>query len=131
MGRRLAREIAFKVLFKIDVGSNDPDFALKYSLEGEDLSRKNRDYVTRLVKGFLKNKEEIDGLIREYLHGWEFERLSGVVRNLLRLSLYEIKYMEDIPSKVSINEALELAKVFDGEDSARFINGILDKAVKK
>ncbi len=131
MSRRLAREVAFKVLFTIDVGSNDPDFALESAFGEEDLSRKNRDYVTQVVRGALNNQEEIDGLIRKYLHGWELERLSGVVRNLLRLALFEIKYREDIPSKVSINETLELAKTYHGMDSAKFINGILDKIAKR
>lgn len=131
MSRRRAREIAFKVLFQIDVGRNDPDFALELALQEETLSPRNREYVIHVVKGFLKKDREIDHLIRKYLHGWDFERLSGVVRNILRLSLYEITYRKDIPSRVSINEALELAKAYDGEESARFINGILDKAFKK
>ncbi len=140
MSRRLAREIAFKTLFQIDMGDSEPELALNkmlgkgdsfdfdsedFSQEGE-LSPREKEYVAQVVMGCLKEKAYIDDCIKVYLKKWCIYRLSGVDRSLLRLAVYEIKFREDIPSAVSINEAIELAKVYQGEESASFINGVLD-----
>ncbi len=134
MSRRLARELAFKTLFQVDMGKNDPELALKLMLDSdsdEELSPSEKNYVTEVVMGCLKEKAYIDNCIKRYLKKWHIERLSGVDRNLLRLAVYEIKFKEDIPPVVSINEAIELVKVYQGEESASFINGILDNISKE
>ncbi len=134
MSRRLARELAFKTLFQVDMGKNDPELALKLMLDSdsdEELSPSEKNYVTEVVMGCLKEKAYIDNCIKRYLKKWYIERLSGVDRNLLRLAVYEIKFKEDIPPAVSINEAIELVKVYQGEESASFINGVLDNISKE
>lgn len=134
MSRRLARELAFKTLFQVDMGKNDPELALKLMLDSdsdEELSPSEKNYVTEVVMGCLKEKAYIDNCIKRYLKKWYIERLSGVDRNLLRLAAYEIKFKEDIPPAVSINEAIELVKVYQGEESASFINGVLDNISKE
>lgn len=129
MKRRLLRECAFKALFMIDLG-NTEEAAFRYLLNEAGLSEKGHSYCLKLVKEALKKKNELDELLCTYLVNWQLERLSAPVRNILRLSLYELLYCDDIPPVVSINEAIELAKKFQDNEAARFVNGILDKIWK-
>lgn len=130
MSRRLAREIAFKALFQVDVGKCRAELALRYSLEGFNLDQSEQEFVHELVEGADKNRPMLDELIKKHLVKWEIDRLSAVDRNLLRLALYEIIYRSDIPFAVSINEALELAKKYGSSGEAvGFINGVLDRVV--
>ena len=80
-----------------------------------------------LVEGVFKNKDEIDALIDETSENWKIDRMAVVDRNILRFSVYELLYVDDIPPSVTMNEAIELAKRYGAEDSPSFINGILDK----
>ncbi len=85
------------------------------------------DFASRLVQGVGQYQGEIDQLLKNYSEHWALDRLSSVDRNILRMGIFEILWCNDIPSKVSINEAIELGKKFGAEKSASFINGILDK----
>lgn len=130
MSRRLAREVAFKALFQIDIGKCRVEQALKYSLEGYVISEEEEKFLRELVVGTADNQVLLDQLIIKHLVNWEIDRLSAVDRNLLRLALFEIIYRPDIPPAVSINEALELAKKYGSTSEAvGFINGVLDRAV--
>ena len=86
-----------------------------------------RSFATQLVSGVAENLAEIDDLITEYSEHWEIHRMSIVDRSILRSAICELLYRDDIPPKVVINEALELANTFSSQDSGKFINGILDK----
>ncbi|MEN8700927.1 transcription antitermination factor NusB [Bacillus infantis] len=123
MKRRTAREKALQALFQIDVSQADPSEAIDHVLEGEE----GDDYLTLLVTGVLENKEEIDNMIKQYLEKWKLERLATVDRNLLRQGVYELKYSNDVPANVVIDEAIEIAKIFGDDQSSRFINGVLSK----
>ncbi len=130
MSRRLAREIAFRALFQVDVGKCRTELALRHSLEDFNLEQPEQNFVHQLVEGAENNRSVLDEIIKKYLVKWEIDRLSAVDRNLLRLALYEIIYRPDIPHAVSINEALELAKKYGSSGEAvGFINGVLDRAV--
>ncbi len=130
MSRRLAREVAFKALFQVDIGKCRTELALRHSLEGVDLSSEEVQFITELVSGTVDHTALLDEMIKKHLIKWELDRISAVDRNLLRLGLYEIVYRPDIPHAVSINEALELAKKYGSTGEAvGFINGILDHAV--
>lgn len=130
MSRRLAREVAFKALFQVDVGKCRTELALRHSLEGYNLEQSERNFINELVEGTDKKSALLDELIKKYLVKWELDRLSAVDRNLLRLALFEIIYRPDIPHAVSINEALDLAKKYGSSSEAvGFINGVLDRAV--
>ena len=131
VSRRKVRETVFKILFQIDVGKNMPDFFDNHWLEDESLSPKEKMQVKEILKKCLENLETIDQLIQKFLHKWNILRISGVDRSLLRLAVYEIKFEEEIPPVVSVNEAIELAKIYKGEESAKFINGILDSILKE
>lgn len=85
------------------------------------------EFAQQLVKGTLEHIGEIDALISSISKEWQLSRMANVDRNIIRLALYELKFREDIPPNVSVNEAVELAKIFGGVDSGRFVNGILGK----
>ncbi len=129
MSRRLAREVVFRALFRVDIGKCRPELALKHSLEGYNFSSAEEQFIRDLVTGTVDNNPELDNLIRKHLVKWELERLSAVDRNLLRLALFEILYRPDIPHAVSINEALDLAKKYGSTaEAVGFINSVLDRA---
>lgn len=128
MKRRTAREKALQALFQIDVSNTDPTYAIEHVLEGES----GDDYLTKLVLGVVEQKNEIDPLIIENLEKWTMDRLATVDRNLLRIAVYELKYFRDeIPEKVILDEAIEIAKIYGDEQSSRFINGVLSKVKEK
>ncbi|RBP02591.1 transcription antitermination factor NusB [Rossellomorea aquimaris] len=124
MKRRVAREKALQALFQIDMSGIEPDVALTNVLE-ED--QEMDAYLQQLVLGFIENQERIDGHIRENLEKWSFDRLAKVDRNILRLGVYELLFVEDVPNNVVINEAVEIAKIFGDDQSSKFINGVLSK----
>lgn len=130
MKRHLARETAFQVIYQIDVGKNDVEQALLARLNESTLDEAGKKFCQQLVKGTINNLEKIDEMIEQYAVDWPISRMLSVDRNLLRLAVFEIIYCDDIPNKVAVNEAIELAKSFGSEDSAKFINGILGNLVK-
>lgn len=130
MGRRAARELAFKLLFQIEIQKSDVDEQIKNFFEENKVDEKQREYILDVVEGIRKNVSETDKIIGKYLKGWKLARLSKTDLSILRLAVYEILNREDIPQNVSINEAVELAKTYGTEESASFINGILGQIVK-
>ncbi|PFG05761.1 transcription antitermination factor NusB [Bacillus sp. es.034] len=124
MKRRVAREKALQALFQIDMSGIEPEVALRNVLEEEE---KMDAYLEQIVLGFIENQEQIDGHIRENLEKWSFDRLAKVDRNILRLGVYELLFVEDVPNNVVINEAVEIAKIFGDDQSSKFINGVLSK----
>lgn len=130
MSRRQARERALQVLFQVDVGGADCQEAFENMEQNFGVLPKNEDFAHRLVNGALKNLQPIDQVIATISKDWNIKRMASVDRNIMRLALFEIFYCEDIPNNVSVNEAVELSKVFGGEDSGRFINGILGRVLE-
>jgi transcription antitermination protein NusB len=125
--RRKSRELALQILYQIEL-TNQRDKEVVPLFFTQLASHKTiDDFADCLVQGVGQYQEEIDELLKEYLEHWALERLSSVDRNILRMGIFEILWCKDIPSKVSINEAIELGKKFGTEKSASFINGILDK----
>ncbi|ADY56201.1 NusB antitermination factor [Syntrophobotulus glycolicus DSM 8271] len=128
MSRRLARETALKVLYQIDMTGeiSEMDKNIEYWAGEFNLPEKHQPFTKQLIEGTLSKKEEIDHMIGQNAHEWALDRMSVVDRNLMRLASYEMLYLRNTPQRVSLNEAIELAKKFGGDDSAKFINGILD-----
>ncbi|EIR1323020.1 transcription antitermination factor NusB [Listeria monocytogenes] len=120
MKRREAREKALQALFQIELNEMSLDQAIKNIMEDEQ-----DDYMEKLVEGVMANKAEIDAIIEPNLDNWRMDRLSKVDLSLLRLSVYEIKYLDDVPNRVSLNESIEIAKIYSDEKSSKFINGVL------
>lgn len=130
--RNEARQEAFKLIFQTGVNGDDIDFLIEQTLSHKPESSQNLGYIKTVLSGVVEKKEELDRDISENLSGgWKIGRISRVSHALLRLALYEIKYMDDIPVKVSINEAVELDKIFDEPDNSAFINGVLGGYCKK
>jgi N utilization substance protein B len=130
VSRRLARELAFKALFEIDVGKNEVGRAVEHVLEEAELNETNKQYLQEMVTGAIENLVEIDEVLAKHLILWEIKRIANVDRNILRLATFELTYRRDIPPSVAINEAIELAKKFGTNDSPKFVNGVLDKMAK-
>jgi len=130
VSRRLAREKALQMLFQMDVGQNSLEMA-KLTLEETTLSPLDKSFALQLVEGTRNALGELDAYIKKHSAEWDIERLANVDKNVIRMALYEMKYLADIPFSVSINEAIELAKSFGSEDSGKFVNGILDNIQKE
>ncbi|HHQ1149346.1 TPA: transcription antitermination factor NusB [Listeria innocua] len=120
MKRREAREKALQALFQIELNEMSLNQAIKNIMEDEQ-----DDYMEQLVEGVMANKAEIDAIIEPNLDNWRIDRLNKVDLSLLRLSVYEIKYLDDVPNRVSLNESIEIAKIYSDEKSSKFINGVL------
>ncbi|GAA0331508.1 transcription antitermination factor NusB [Oceanobacillus sp. FSL W7-1293] len=125
MNRHKAREKAFQTLFQLDMNEDEVSLAME-SLKEEE--RKDV-FLSMLIEGVITYKEAIDSKISENLEKWSLERVASVERTILRLAVYELLYMEDIPQNVTINEAVELAHTFGDEQSGKFINGVLSKVI--
>ncbi len=123
MKRRTAREKALQALFQIDMNEASPEDAMNNILQGAPVD----PYLSELVHGTSKNLKEIDELISNHLENWSVNRLAKVELNILRLAVYELNYVSDVPANVVINEALEISKRFGDEKSSKFINGVLAK----
>ncbi len=129
--RSKARDIALCLLYQIEISKIKPEDALLGDLAKSFKDQIVIDFMSQLVEGVIFNQEKIDSIIKKYAQNWKIKRMAVVDRNVLRISVYELFFLEDIPPKVSINEAIELAKRYGDLDSARFVNGILDKIYKK
>jgi N utilization substance protein B len=131
MKRRRAREYALQLLFQLDITKNKLN---NEQFEGfwEDIREDNdiKEFADNLVRGTRENIAAIDETIKKAAEHWSIDRMAVIDRNILRCATYELLYRTDIPPLATINEALEISKKYSTEDSASFINGILDKIAK-
>lgn len=134
--RSLGRERALQALYQLEVQETSPQvavdaaFAAATSEPGTPPGKPDpaaRAFALELADGAWQRREEIDKVIEAHSHNWRLDRMGQIDRNVLRLAIYELKYVPDVPPKVTINEAVELAKRFGTEDSSAFINGLLDR----
>jgi N utilization substance protein B len=128
MTRRESRETAFALLFENTFTDEGMETVIDNAVEGETLSPDA--FAVSLAVGAANAQEELDKRIEGASHKWSVSRISRVALSVMRLSLYEILYLEDIPTSVSINEAVELAKKYGGDEDAAFVNGVLGGIVK-
>ena len=124
--RRKARECALLILFQREFRLEPLEQLCAQFWAEHPVPDEGRHYAEALVRGVAERGEIIDAAIQGVAEHWAFERLALVDRNILRLAAYELLFCEDIPPKVAINEAIELAKAYGGEESGRFVNGLLD-----
>jgi len=128
--RTRAREFALQILYQIDITHDNCDASLDNFWQAhsqENIEEEIKDLTSALVKGTLDNLTLINEKISQYATNWQLKRMAVVDRNILRMSCFELIFREDIPPKVSINEAVELAKKYSGLDAGKFVNAILDK----
>lgn len=124
--RRKARTIALEIIYQKEITNYPLDEIIKNRLRMGEYEIPS-EFSMSLVRGVLNHQEELDDLISNYADNWALDRMPLLDRNIIKISLYEMLYEQDIPFSVSINEAVELAKIFGTEDSRKFVNGVLGK----
>ncbi len=129
MKRSEIREKTFIILFQRDFNCEFTQ-NIDYYLDREGLMGSDANYAKKTILGTIQHLEDIDKLISKYLVNWNFDRLNKTDISVLRLAVYEIMYSEDVPDKVAINEAIELAKKYNGDVAGVFVNGLLDNIYK-
>ena len=127
--RRKSREYALQMLYQYDVSHQSAGLADGF-WEDKEVLDNIMEFANNLVDGVIKNLDKIDDKIRLSASNWSIDRMAVVDRNILRMSVFELFYIQDIPVKVTINEAIEIAKRFGEGESGSFVNGILDRIVK-
>ncbi|MEW4208580.1 transcription antitermination factor NusB [Priestia megaterium] len=125
MKRHTARQKALQALFQHDLGQTEPMEAIGNVVQNEKFDQ----FLESLVLGVVEHQQEIDELLRNHLEKWTLDRVATVDRVILRIAVYEMKYEEEIPTSVTLNEAIELAKTFGDDQSSKFINGVLSKVL--
>lgn len=123
--RRRARGLVLQALYEIDASGHNAEVVLKRLLAEENLTEENAGFVRELVNGVIENKEKLDEHIKSFAPAWPLDQIPVIDRNILRLAIFEILINNRVPIKVAINEAVELAKTFGADNSARFVNGVL------
>ena len=129
--RTKARECALKILYAVDITNEEPKKCIDVFWQNhEEVELQVKTFANSLVLGVCNNSELIDKLISSHTTNWQLKRMAVIDRNILRFATYELLFMEDIPPKVSINEAIDIAKKYGDKDSGKFVNGVLDKINK-
>lgn len=145
MTRNTAREIATHLAYELSFtelslrdfldqrlsADNFSDLAPECGLYGDVPNAKQEKYIRHLVSGVAEHAAELDGYIEKYAQGWRFDRISLVASAIMRVAMYEILYMPEIPAGVAINEAVEIAKKYEEPETVRFLNGILGSFVRQ
>jgi len=129
--RHKAREYALQGLYMYEVSKSTVDNIIEFEWIDADISKNTKEFAVQLIEGVISKLEKIDSVIKDYSKNWKFERISIIDKSILRLAIFEMLFMEDIPPAVTINECIDLGKTFGGENSGQFINGILDAINKE
>ena len=124
--RRKGRELALQALYQIEITGDSSMAAVDLFLQHFEGAAKAKEFARRLVSGVVSQRPELDRLIQQSTEHWKMERLAKVDHEILRLAAYEVAFCPDIPDAVSLDEAVEIAKRFGSDDSAAFVNGVLD-----
>ena len=131
MGRKKARDNAFKCIYQLEfMDDKNVEKLLEYCYDENQNTDNEKEYIQKVVYGVVENLSIIDDNILKNLKNWTINRIAKIDLAILRLAIYEILYLEDIPAKVSVNEAVELAKEYGGPDSTSFVNGLLTKIIE-
>ena len=132
MSRTELREHVFRMLFRIEFNSEEEMKEQEgfYFEELEEATGKDQDYILNKYRAIVEKKEEIDALLNQVTEGWKTSRMNRVDLTILRLATYEVKWDEDVPTGVAINEAVELAKKYSSDEGPSFVNGVLAKIAK-
>ena len=132
MSRKSSREKAMELSFGMELSKDSPEEALETFVDNYEGNINDLDlgYIKEVLYGIDCRKEELDSIIKGNLQNWKIERIAKINLIILRLAVLEMKYIEDVPARVALNEALELTKKYSDEKSVSFINGVLDKVLK-
>ena len=129
--RRKAREETLRILFRLEFENTHLEKTLIQYWENRKTSEEIKEYSTWLVNGIISRKEQIDNIIQRVSEHWRISRMALIDRNILRMAVFELLYEENIAPPIVINEAIEIAKKYSGDQAATFVNGILDAIRKK
>ncbi len=128
MGKRhQARELALKVLFQLEGSADDPEEVLLYHAAEGAATEESTNFARQLMLGVLTNRDRLDAILSEASEHWKLDQMAKVDRIILRIAIYEIAIDRKVPTKAAINESIELAKTFSGDEAGRFVNGILGR----
>jgi len=125
--RHQARELALKVLFQLEGSEDDAEEVLLYHAAEGAATVDTTNFARQLVSGVIANRDKLDAILTETSEHWKLDQMAKVDRIILRIAIYEIAIDRKVPTKAAINESIELAKTFSGEESGRFVNGILGR----
>ena len=125
--RHQARELALRVLFQLETLTEDPDEVLQYHAAESAATPEVAAFAGDLVRGVLANREQLDAVLAEASEHWKVKQMAKVDRTILRIAVYELTIDKNVPPKAAINESIELAKTFSGDEAGRFVNGILGR----
>lgn len=125
--RRKSREHALKILYRRDITNEDVNEIIRCYWEENKINSDIKDFSEQLVKGTVENIKKIDERLEKTSEHWTLNRMGVIDRNILRMAVQELLYIDDIPVKVTIDEAIEIARKFGTDESAEFVNGLLDK----
>ena len=129
--RRKSRELALQALYQWNITRQDPFLILDQQKTNFSPADEEDGFAQQILMGVLEHYNHIDELIEKFSEHWRLDRISIIDRNILRMAIFELLFREDIPPKVTLNEAIDLGKRFGSEDSSAFINGILDRIQKE
>lgn len=130
--RRTARELAVQLLYQIEVAAGDPEAVTNRFWDERRAESDVELFASVLVKTYEENAEEVDAVVAAAAHNWDFDRIARVDRNILRVATTELLFVDDVPPKVTVNEAIEIAKKYGStEKSYGFINGVLDRIMRE
>lgn len=129
--RRRSRVLTLQALYEIDCSNHKPDDVLNRLITVKILPTESYDFSKILLNGVLNNKDKIDALIRQFAPAFPLDQITAIDRNILRLAIFEILFDNNVPTKVAINEAIELAKLYGGNNSRKLVNGVLGSLVAK
>ena len=124
--RTFARECVLKILYQIEIMNDNPRDILTSFWEDNPEEKDVRVFANRIVEGVVEKLDELDAKIAKHTQNWDMRRMAILDKNILRFGTYELLYMDDVPPKVTINEAVNIAKKYSQEDSGKFVNGVLD-----
>jgi N utilization substance protein B len=125
--RHQARELALKVLFQLEGTNDDAEEVLRYHASEGAATDEVTNFARQLVRGVLENRDQLDAILAEASEHWKLDQMAKVDRIILRIAIYEIAIDRKVPTKAAINESIELAKTFSGDEAGRFVNGVLGR----
>ena len=129
--RRKAREIVLQALYETEFSSDPQGAVIERQIDRREPNPETAGYARQLFESVLTHRDELDGMIESGLDNWEMDRVALVDKNILRFALAEVLYFPDVPSRVIINEAIEIAHRYSSADAGRFVNGLLDRFIRQ
>ncbi len=130
MSRRIARETALRALFQREFQEISADEALPISLEETEMTDNDLIFAKDLISGVIEHRPQLDSTLNEFAVDWKMDRIARLERTVLRMALYELMFINDVPVGVTVNEAIEITKIYSTQEASRFINGILGNVVQ-